>query len=228
MTSIPSGATVTEVIHGSVYPATVTGLVNGTPYTFTVTATNAFGTSVGSAASNAVTPSAAAGPPPATLLAPGAPTDIAATPGNQQATVAWQPPADGGSSPIQQCIENSAPSGATATVSASVYTATVSGLADGASYTLSVQALSASGISPASAASNSVTPAAAAAGTAPTAPTDVTAIAEDGEAAVFWAASPDPAGHPVLSYTVTSYRAGRRSSCRPRSTARPWAGCKTA
>jgi hypothetical protein len=52
VTSSPGGFTGT----GASSPITVTGLTNGTSYTFTVTATNAFGTSTSSAASNSVSP----------------------------------------------------------------------------------------------------------------------------------------------------------------------------
>lgn len=51
--SSPGGFTAT----GASSPLTVTGLTNGVEYTFTVTATNAIGTSVASAASNAIIPS---------------------------------------------------------------------------------------------------------------------------------------------------------------------------
>ena len=52
VTSSPGGFTGT----GASSPITVTGLTNGTSYTFTVTATNAFGTSRSSSASNSVSP----------------------------------------------------------------------------------------------------------------------------------------------------------------------------
>jgi len=52
VTSSPGGLTAT----GTSSPITVTGLANFTAYTFTVTATNTYGTSIASAASNSVTP----------------------------------------------------------------------------------------------------------------------------------------------------------------------------
>jgi hypothetical protein len=61
VTSIPAGG-VDSNTGTTALTHTITGLTNGTSYTFTVHATNSTGTSVESAASNAVTPAASAGP----------------------------------------------------------------------------------------------------------------------------------------------------------------------
>jgi len=86
VTANPGGATVT----GSGSPLTVTGLTAGTGYTFTVTATNAAGTSVGSAPSNTATPIAAlvVGPVNATIAYGASATPIALVINGVPATVA--------------------------------------------------------------------------------------------------------------------------------------------
>ena len=131
--------------------APVTGLSNGTAYTFKVTATNAFGDSPLSSASNSVTPSA---------VAPGAPSSVQATAGNAQASVSWVAPAsDGGASitsyTITPYIAGVAQTAATATSSPS----TVTGLTNGVQYTFAVAATNSVGTGSQSASSWPVYPA---------------------------------------------------------------------
>lgn len=125
---------------------TVTGLVNGAQYTFTVTAQNAAGTGPASSQSNAVMP---IGPPPP-------PTAVSATAGDQQATVACGVPITNGGSAITSYTATASPGGAHA--SAPSCPITVTGLADGTTYTFTVTATNVHGTSAASAASNKVTP----------------------------------------------------------------------
>ncbi|NQU10664.1 fibronectin type III domain-containing protein [bacterium] len=69
-TSIPGG--LTAAAGGSATSTTVTGLTNGTAYTFIVVATNQYGDSASSTASNAVTPSSVVSIDAPTSVGPGA------------------------------------------------------------------------------------------------------------------------------------------------------------
>jgi len=69
-------------------PITVTGLQSNTEYTFTVTATNAYGTSVASTASNSITSTTVPNKP-------GTPT--ASSPNADQDQISWSAPENGGS-----------------------------------------------------------------------------------------------------------------------------------
>ena len=190
VTSIPGGLTG----NGTSSPITLTGLTNGTAYTFTVTATNAIGTSVVSSASNSVTPVAP-------LTVPGAPTTVAASAGNAQATITFTAPVSNGGSAITGYTVASIPGGLTGNGTSSPIT--VTGLTNGTAYTFTVTATNAIGTGVASSASNSVTPS-----TVPDAPTIGTASAGTAQAIVTFTVPVSNGGSAIISYTATSVPSG--------------------
>lgn len=134
---------------------------------------------------------------------PQAPTAVVATAGDASATVSWTAPTDDGGSAILGYTVTSSPGGITATVSAPSSTATLSGLANGTSYTFTVVATNSVGDSAPSAVSSSVTPA-----TFPNVPTGVVATASDTSATVSWTAPAGDGGSAILTYTVVSSPGG--------------------
>ena len=98
--------------------------------------------------------------------APGAPTNVVATPGDTQARVAFTPPVDAGTSPITGYTVTVQPGGATVAGTASPLV--VPGLTNGVAYTFTVTATNAAGTGAASSPSNSVTPTGVVQGTVPT------------------------------------------------------------
>jgi hypothetical protein len=133
---------------------TVGDLDPGTSYTFKVQAGNGSGTSALSAASNAVTPNAP--------TAPAAPTAVVASAANQQATVRWTAPNDGGRTitryTVTPYLNGVAQTTTSVTGSPAPTTAVVTGLNNGSAYTFTVSATNSVGTGPASAASGAVTP----------------------------------------------------------------------
>lgn len=108
-------------------------------------------------------PAPEASAPPAATPAPStssltAPTLVRAAAGVASATVSWAAPVGGGS--VQSYIVTSTPLGPKTTVDANSRTATITGLANGTTYTFDVQAINATETGPAGAPSNPVTPAA--------------------------------------------------------------------
>jgi hypothetical protein len=89
-------------------------------------------------------------------LPPLAPTDVAATAGDAQASVAFTPPAGDGGSPVTSYTVTAAPGGRTASGAAGPLV--VDELANGTEHTFTVRALNAVGPGAASAPSNPVTP----------------------------------------------------------------------
>ena len=100
------------------------------------------------------------------VTAPGAPTNVVAVAGDGTAAVSWVPPVSSGGNPIRNYDVTVSPGGRTVVACANLSTDVtchytdllVTGLTNGVSYSFSVTARNAVGMSPASGASNTVTP----------------------------------------------------------------------
>ncbi|MDD5104683.1 MAG: fibronectin type III domain-containing protein [Desulfuromonadaceae bacterium] len=178
---------------------TVTGLKNNIPYTFTVQASKVDGSGPPSNPSNKVTPTDV----------PGVPTNIAATPGNTQATVSFSAPLYDGGSAITGYKVTSKPSGGKdVNAGSTTLTHTVTGLKNGTAYTFYVRAHNLVKTSRASSSSKSVTPA-----DVPGVPTNVTAASTgNARAKVSFSAPELDGGSAITGYSVVSNPPGGKDA----------------
>jgi titin len=194
-TNFDNGGQIASAANGSV---TVTGLTNGDSYTFTVIATNAVGAGNPSLASAAVTPAGL----------PGAPTGVAgtATGTSGQASVSFLAPANDNGATVTgytvTATDTTNVANLAVTASGPSSPISVTGLANGDSYTFTVTATNWAGTGASSAPSGPMSGPVAG---PPGAPTDVvgTATGTSGEASVSFVA-PDDNGSLITSYTVTA------------------------
>ena len=160
--------------------------MNGSEYNFEVIAIN----SVGQGATSSVVSSIP-------LTFPGAPIIGTALGGNTTATINWTPPADNGGSPITSytVLSNTGESATTSGTSA-----TITGLTNGQTYTFSVIATNAAGISAVSGSTNPLTLALF----APDAPIIVSSNSGNGQVTLIWQAPANNGGTPITSYLITA------------------------
>jgi uncharacterized repeat protein (TIGR02543 family) len=186
ITASPGGATCTVTP-----PATscrISGLTSGSPYTFTAVATNAVGASFPSQASNPIIP----------IDVPDVPGSILAAPLSNSASISFSAPNNHGSAITSYIVTNIATGESfTATTSPIL----VSGLTNGTTTTLSVEAVNAVGSS--NLGIITVVPR-----TFPNAPS-ITSVSTGNQSATITVAPPaNNGGAPITSYTVTASPGG--------------------
>lgn len=167
----------------------VGGLRNGTKYTFTVAAVNRKGTGPASPRSAPVRPHAA--------KAPGRPRSIVAAAGFKQITVSWKVPRSDGGAPVTAYRLTTRPATRTVSAAGDARSLTLTGLADGKAYRVSVAAVNAAGRGKA-AVSARVRPHV----TVPSAPAGVTAVPGASWVRVSWKPPVSAGGTHVTGYVV--------------------------
>ncbi|OMF44050.1 S-layer homology domain-containing protein [Paenibacillus peoriae] len=181
-------STPVATVSGATYSYTETGLTNGVTYFYVVKASNAGGSSDSSNEAVA-TPQ---------VPVPGVPVLLPATAGNSQVRLTWNPMMDSTGYKIFKSTASGAYGSEEATVTGSVYSYDVTGLANGTTYYFVIQATNPGGES---AVSNEVseTPK-----TISSSPTDVTVTAGDGQATVSFNIPVENGGSPITRYEVTA------------------------
>ncbi len=170
---------------GTASPIAVAGLTNGTPYTCTVAATNAYGASASSAASNPVTPAVPltytlTGPSGGAVGAPSAAFTITPS-GNYSGTITVTPSGGGLSAPIVLTFSNSATP---------------------LTFTITPPAVGPVILTPTNSGSLA-NPSILTYATTPSVPTVGNATAGDASVSVTFAASSSTGGAPITGYTAT-------------------------
>ena len=177
---------------------TIGGLTNGTTYSVTVVAVNGAGTS-------ATFTSISGTPEPTVPDAPGTPT---LTSLNKSLAVSWSPPDTNGGSAITSYVASASSSSGTSTCSTTgALSCTISGLANGTTYSVTVIAVNVVGQSAAS------LPVTGIPYTVPGAPQSVKVKSENAALSVSWLAPASDGGNPISTYTVYAYVAPTTFTC---------------
>ncbi len=144
---------------------------------------------------------------------PAAPTGVAATPGDAQASIAWTPGSDGGSAitRVEFALDDTTAVDDSTTTTASPHT--ITGLTNGQSYVVYVRTVNSAGAGAWSLASNTFIPEAPSpprppAFNPPGAPQQVVASPGNAEATITWTPPVDTGTFPIVGYLVRAQPGG--------------------